>query len=193
MSLIPGTAEGSISRVVRKHAIEHRAASSDLPVRIDALMLAVGQGPCLDAVWKQRTVRVDDLLTDERWPKFSRAAATLGARSMLSFQLFVESHNLGALNLYGARPHAFTDESEHVGLLFATHAAIAFADVQNADNLESSIQSRGDIGTAIGILMERYGLGPDRAFTVLTRFSQQSNRKLRDIAEEIVNGTGQRS
>lgn len=51
--------------------------------------------------------------------------------------LYVEGDNLaalnryackpGALNRYARRPGALTDESEHVGLLFSAHAAIAFA------------------------------------------------------------------
>jgi hypothetical protein len=34
---------------------------------------------------------------------------------MLSFQLFVEGDNLGALNLYAMVPDAFTDDDESVG------------------------------------------------------------------------------
>lgn len=44
---------------------------------------------------------------------------------MLSFQLYVEADNLGAVNLYSREPGAFTDHPEHAGLLVAAHAAIA--------------------------------------------------------------------
>ena len=190
IGLIPGAEQGSIADV-QDHGrrIVHRAASSDLPKRVDALMQEVGQGPCLDAVWEQRTIRVDDLGHDHRWPLFSQRAADLGARSMLSFQLFVEHHNLGALNLYSGRPGAFTDESENVGLMLATHVAVAYASIQNATNLRIALDSRTAIGQAIGIIMERYHLGLDRAFNVLIRFSQQTNRKLAEIATQVVQDT----
>jgi hypothetical protein len=50
---------------------------------------------------------------------------------MLSLQLDVEGANLGALNLYARGPGSFDDESEHVGLLFASHAAVAFVGIQS--------------------------------------------------------------
>ncbi len=49
---------------------------------------------------------------------------------MLCFQLFVEGDNPGALNLYAVTAGAFTEESETVGLVFATHAAVALAGAQ---------------------------------------------------------------
>ena len=49
--------------------------------------------------------------------------------SMLSFQLFVERDNVAAFNLYSSRFDAFDVESEHIGRLFASHAAVAFAEV----------------------------------------------------------------
>lgn len=186
IALIPGTDQGSVTHVIGRRRIEHRAASSDLPKQVDRLMSDVGQGPCLDAIWEQQTIRVDDLAAETRWPLFSQRAVELGARAMLSFQLFVDRDTLGALNLYSATPGAFTDESEHIGLLFAAHAAIAYADAQHSGHLEAAIQSRTTIATAIGILIERYQLDRPRAFAVLTRFSQQSNRKLHAVAEEIV-------
>lgn len=105
---------------------------------------------------------------------------------MLSFQLYVDGDNLGALNLYAYEPDAFTDDSEHVGLLFAAHAAVAFAGAQKQDHLLRAMTTRGVIGQAMGILMERYQLTGDKAFQLLVRVSQHHNRKLTDIAEELI-------
>jgi AmiR/NasT family two-component response regulator len=38
----------------------------------------------------------------------------------------------------------------------------------------------------MGILMERYGVDGDRAFTILKRYSQDTNNKLRDVAQELI-------
>jgi hypothetical protein len=105
---------------------------------------------------------------------------------MLAFQLFVEGDNLGALNLYGRTPDAFDDESEHVGLLFASHAAVAFAGVRKQQQLSRALDTRDVIGMAKGILMQRYSISSDRAFRVLVRSSQDNQRKLREVAEELV-------
>ena len=183
VQLIPGAADASISLVTGRKTIESKIASGDLPRRVDALQSSSGQGPCLDAAYEDRIVRVPDLSTETRWPAFSSGAVELGARSMLSIQLFVEGDRLGALNLFGMTPHAFDLESEQIGLLVAAHAAVAFADSQKISQLNEALISRQLIGQAEGILMERYKINAQQAFLVLTRASSSSNSKLRDVAE----------
>jgi GAF domain-containing protein len=192
IELVPGTSEGSISLVVGRREVQSRASSGDLPTEVDRIQSATGQGPCLDAVFGQRMVSVPDVASDTRWPEFARQAAQAGAMSMLSFQLFVEGDNLGALNLYGAAPRAFDADSEHIGLLFAAHAAIAFSGARRQETLEAGLATRDLIGQAKGILMERYSIDADSAFAVLVRVSRTTNRKLRDVAQELV-GTRQLS
>jgi transcriptional regulator with GAF, ATPase, and Fis domain len=187
VALIPGAEDGSISLVTQRRSVTSQHPSSDLPRRVDALQEEVGEGPCLDAVFEHRTVHVPDMAHEERWPRFAQRAAEVGAHSMLSFQLFVDGDNLGALNLYGRHPSSFTDESEEIGLLFASHAAVAFADAQKLDQLNQAVAARDVIGQAKGILMERYQISAEQAFRVLTRVSQQRNRKLRDLAAELAN------
>ena len=105
---------------------------------------------------------------------------------MLSFQLFVAGDDLGALNLYSYEPNVFSDESEHVGLMFVSHAAIAYASIRRQAQLSEAVASRLVIGQAQGMLMQRFGLNEGQAFAVLTRASQTSHRKLRDVARELV-------
>ena len=52
--------------------------------------------------------------------------------------------------------------------------------------LRQALRTNRTTGTAVGIVMVRYELDPERAFKVLVRTSQQSNRKLHDIAAEVV-------
>lgn len=185
VQLIPGAADASISVVTGRKKVDSPVASGDLPRRVDALQSTSGQGPCLDAAYEDRIVRVPDLSRETRWPAFSRGAVELGARSMLSIQLFVEGDRLGALNLYGASPNAFDLESEQIGLLVAAHAAVAFADSQKISQLNEALVSRQLIGQAEGILMERYKLTAQQAFLVLSRASTTSNTKLREVAENL--------
>ena len=87
--------------------------------------------------------------------------------------------------LYAAQPAAFDEESEQVGLLVASHAAVAFADARKLDQLAESVATRDLIGQAKGILMERHQLTTSRAFQVLVAYSQHSNRELRNVAAEL--------
>ena len=77
-----------------------------------------------------------------------------------------------------------------MGLLFVSHAAVAMAGAQKHDQMVSGLATRDLIGQAKGILMERYQVDSQRAFALLVRTSQHTNRKLRDIADELVT-TGQ--
>ncbi|MGH3539630.1 MAG: ANTAR domain-containing protein [Pseudonocardiaceae bacterium] len=139
----------------------------------------------MDAIYVEQTVRVSDTASEDRWPEFAKRAAQLGVGSMLSFQLYVVGDNLGALNLYNREPDAFDDESEHVGLLFASHAAVAMAGAQRNEQLIRAIGTRDLIGQAKGILMERHKLTAEQAFMLLVRASQATHTKLRDIAEQL--------
>ena len=185
VAMVPGADEGSISVVTGRSRIGSRAPTGDLPEQVDALQEETQQGPCLDAAYEQLTVRVADMANEDRWPQFAQRASEAGAASMLSLQLYVEGDNLGALNLYSRTRGAFDDESEQAGLLFASHAAVAYASVRKEAQLANAVASRDLIGQAKGILMERYKISPERAFLALTRVSQNSNRKLNDIATEL--------
>ncbi|MBG0740466.1 GAF and ANTAR domain-containing protein [Paeniglutamicibacter antarcticus] len=185
IDLIPGVNNGSISVVTARKHVQSRAASSDLARRIDAFQEETGQGPCLSAIYEERTIRIPDMTCETRWPEFIRKAVQTGVGSMLCFQLYVQEDNLGALNLYGD-VGAFTDESEHVGLLVAAHAAVAYAGELKTDQLGEAISTRDLIGQAKGILMERYKITGHQAFTILARASSQSNVKLREVAEHLV-------
>ena len=187
---VPGADECGITYVIGRAKVEPRAWTSALPREVDRLQEQLHEGPCLDAVWENRVVRVDDVGSDERWPQFAREAPKLGVGSMVCFQLFVEGDNLGAMNLYGREPGAFDDESREVGLMFSGHAAVALAGAEHEENLRGGMAHRDVIGQAKGILMERHRLTADQAFAVLIRTSSLTNRKLRSIADELAT-TGQ--
>ena len=185
LELVPHAAEASVSLVTGRRTLDSRAASSDLPRRVDALQSETGQGPCLEASYEKRVVSVPDLSTDKRWPDFSRQAFELGARSMLSFQLFVDGDHLGALNLFGNDVGVFDAESERIGALVAAHAAVAVAGSQQVSQLTLALDTRDLIGQAKGILMERYKITAQQAFLLLSRASSELNIKLRDVAERL--------
>ena len=182
---VPGAQYAGLSVVENRRVVDTRAGTAELVFQVDKAQYETGEGPCLDAVYDQRTVRLSDMTAEQRWPRFTARAAELGVGSMLSFQLFVQDDNLGALNLYCAEKDAFDDDSEHVGLLFAAHAAVAMSGAQQEEHLNKAVAARDVIGQAKGILMERYKVSADHAFTMLARASQQNNVKLIEVARTL--------
>src|SRR4051794_534018 len=182
---VPHADDCGISYVIARRKIQPRAWTSDLPRRVASLQERLGQGPCMDAAWDQQIVWVDDVRADDRWPQFGTQAAELGVGSMMCFQLFITGDQLGALNMYSRTRAAFDDESEDIGLVFASHAAVALAGAEHEANLRIGMGNRDVIGQAKGILMERHRLSAQQAFGVLARISQEMNRKLVDVAREL--------
>ena len=65
-------------------------------------------------------------------------------------------------------------------------AEIAVRHKAEADNLAIALSTNRDIGVAVGIVMANHALNRDEAFALLSRASQSSNRKLHEIALEVV-------
>jgi len=183
---VPGAQQAGVSLIRAHHTVESMAPSHEVVRRCDEIQSETGEGPCIDAIWDAPVVSVPNLEASQRWPRFAPAAAELGMRSMLSFRLFVEADRLGALNLYSGDRDAFTEESEHVGHLFAAHAALGLVAAQRREQFATGLASRDLIGQAKGILMERHRINGDTAFLVLSKASQDNNVKLRTVAEWIV-------
>lgn len=173
--------------VVDRRTVHTLAFSDDLARTSDRIQGELGEGPCFDAVRTgQESYLVPDMTADaDRWPRYGPRARELGIQSMLGFKLFTDEETLGALNMYSSRTGALTERSEQVGWLLASHAAVAFSSARSDAHLHGAISSRQDIGMAVGILMERHKLSPDEAFSVLTRASQETNTKLRDVARRV--------
>lgn len=185
--IIPGCDAAGICVVYRGDRIDTHATSTDELRQVDALQHELDEGPCLDALRKDQTVVSNDLSTDDRWPTWGpEVVERLGMRSSVSYRLYSNDKDLGALNLYGKEASAFTAEDIHDGLALAAHVGVALAAAQQVEQLEKALSGRTVIGQATGILMERFDLAPDRAFSVLSRMSQQKNLKLRVLAEQIV-------
>lgn len=173
--------------VVRRDGVDTPAVSHPQLRKADEYQFKLSEGPCYDALHESDTVTSSDLSTDGRWPRWGpQLAEEMGLFSILSYRLFSDGGTIGALNLYGSGRSAFTSEDLYDGLALAAHIAVALAAAQEIEHLEKAVGSRTVIGQATGILMERYDLNPDAAFSVLARLSSEQNVKLRLLARQVV-------
>jgi ANTAR domain-containing protein len=100
--------------------------------------------------------------------------------------LFTNEDSLGALNLYSPQLRGFDAKTRGEGLAFATQAAVALRSARDKEDLRIAMATRNLIGQAQGILMERYKMTAEQAFAVLTRASQDTNVKRRDVAQHLI-------
>lgn len=170
-------------------APETTAASDPLVYAADALQYQLREGPCLDAAEGDGAVVSDDLQHEDRWPLFGpRCAEEVGVRSMLGVQVVLPGAERAALNFYATDVGAFDDLDIGVASILAPFAAMTLSHALRAEetaSLSAALGSSRQIGTAIGILMVRYGVPSADAFALLRTASQHLNRKLRDIADEV--------
>jgi hypothetical protein len=166
------------------------AASDDIAQTADLLQYRAGAGPCLQAVADTTSVRVEDLTREDRWPSFvAPALAETPVRAVVSCSLADGGHDQLSLNLYSALPLR-GDQPDPDSLAEAIAAcSIGLAAIEQrhrADHLDRALMSGRRIGAAIGILMASRRLTEQQAFDALRVASQRGNRKLRDVAEDVL-------
>lgn len=167
-------------------------SSDDVVRELDAVQCEAGEGPCVDAMTKQRVVRIS-LQQESAYPAFTRAAMQRFMTAVMSVPLTTPQHGLGALNFYSASVVDFDDQQVEMASLYAGQASILLANAlayatstSLNQTLREALATREIIGEAKGIIMAREGFSRDEAFDHLRVMSQRANRKLRVIAEELV-------
>lgn len=197
---IPDSTGAGVTLVDESGARRSAAATTDQVLQADRVQYDLDEGPCLTA-WRDRVVvRVGDIATDGRFPRWARVAQDLGLRASLSAPLVAGDQSLGAMKVYSTEPGAFTDRSQHLLPMFAAQAAVLLANVQTyeharqiSDHLREALQSRDVISTAKGILMARDGLTDQDAFRMLVSVASRENRKLRLVAQDLVTAVQRRN
>jgi GAF domain-containing protein len=188
---IPGAEATSIT-LIRDDRAFTAAFDGQIAMDADELQYERGYGPCVDAGRSGEVFVVTDMESEDRWPDYAKHVARLGVRSSLSVPLPFQGATIGALNNYALEPSAFGESDVRLGEEVAAFLAIAVANAEAAAratddvaNMRRAMESRAVIEQAKGILMERYKVTSEQAFTLLTHSSQRTNVKLRDVAEEL--------
>ena len=194
---IPGAEATSIT-LLRGDKAFTAAHSGEMALAADELQYEHGYGPCMDAGRGGVLLRVDDMRTETRWPDYvAHVQQTTPVLSSLSVPLPYQGSSIGALNNYSTKPAAFASpESLSAGLEVAEVIAVAVANADahaqlfdQARNMRLAMESRSVIEQAKGVLMAQRHVDAEQAFEILREASQRYNRKLRDIAQGIVDST----
>lgn len=194
VKLVNGCETAAIA-VVERHRVRVLSATDAVAQQCEQAQTELGEGPCLDAAsvyGPQSCYRIRNLhKTPTRWPRYRQRVCQLGVGSMLGFRLSAPEHpDLGCLELYSSRPHAFGADAEHTGWALCSHAAVALSHAHYADSMNRALASSRLIGEAIGVMMARYHLTEHAAFAAIRRMSQTHNIKVRHLATTIITTGG---
>lgn len=168
-------------------------ASTELARSVDELQYQIGLGPCLHALREGVGLYVPDLARDDRWGEYGPKAAELGAASCVSVPVVVADQPAAVLKVYSSEVDGIAPEQRAIAEAAAPEVAgglglarLLTRHAQDLDDRVAAMNSRRIIDLAIGMIMDRRQCGPDDAFALLRRASQEGNVKLRDVAGELV-------
>jgi GAF domain-containing protein len=201
-------AEGAIcGMTIRPEGRPVTATASDpVAAGVDEVQYRLDDGPCPQAMRDGQVVAIDDTGWSQRWPEFEAQASAAGIRSCLAIPMQAvpiqagpadddQPAAIGVLSLYARDAAAFGDEQAQRAEQFAENATVALALAERLmtyadlnEQLRASLVSRPVIDQAIGIIIGRERCSQSEAFGILRKVSQNSNTKLRDLAERIVTG-----
>ena len=188
VSNIPRVDFVSITVHDEDHTLRTVAATDPLAEQLDAVQYELREGPCYAAVTDERLVLANDIATASDYPRYGFRAADLGVRSQAAIQLLHNGQRAG-LNLYARKTNAFDRSTVQLAELFATQAAAVLEYAVQVEQLSDALHTRTDIGTAVGIVMERYGIDRNQAFAFLVRNSNDRRLKIRVLAQQVIDGT----
>jgi ANTAR domain len=187
---VPGTRWASVS-LLRSGRFTTPAATDDVAERADTMQYDIGSGPCVDAALDDSVYVTGDVTSGDRWVAWGqRVAEELGVRSVFAQRLHLldDSEFIASLNIYSDQRAAFDDHAVGMGLVLATHAATIVSETiarDRADHLRRALESNREIGVAIGVLMHQHRITREQAFDLLRVASQDTNRKLADVAADV--------
>ena len=189
VELVPGAQYAGVTVTQRRGRSETAAATHRYPAMMDDIQNRCQQGPGLSAGTLHESIRVDDLVSDHRWPLYrEETLEQTPIRSILSVKMFDEGRTSAIVSFYAERASAYDDESVNVGLIFATHTGLVWNMMRRDQQFRSALASRDLIGRAKGRMIERFDIDDDQAFAMLKLMSQNSNTPIAQVAQRVVEG-----
>jgi transcriptional regulator with GAF, ATPase, and Fis domain len=169
-------------------------ASSEERMRVLELFeIQSAQGPCLDAFGTGQAVQASAAESRLRWPVFAPRASEAGFHVMCAVPMRARTDTIGALNLFRGNDEPFSDAELEIARAMAQVATIALIQERAirersllVEQLQTALRSRVVIEQAKGMLAEHLSTTVDEAFQLLNRYARGHNRRLTDVARDVV-------
>jgi GAF domain-containing protein len=170
------------------------ASSEDRMRALELLELKTTEGPCLDAFASGRPVQASAADSLGRWPAFAPQASEAGFGRMCGMPLRAGQKMIGVLNLFHGNDEPVIGDEMAIAQAMADVTAIALTQAQAlrkstvlTGQLEAALASRIVIEQAKGMLAQSFSMPVNGAFHLIRRYARQNNRKLAEVAADIIN------
>ncbi|HET9007547.1 MAG TPA: GAF and ANTAR domain-containing protein [Actinomycetes bacterium] len=190
--------DGASLMLIDPDQLLRNVADSDERVgHLEELQIEHGEGPCIDAFDDKELVHAADLAAEKRWPSFSPAAVERGLRAVLASPIPYNQMAIGVVAVFSATVRPWTPEGELALVAFTDLAALTIANTMQseergelASQLQRALDARVVIEQAKGALVARDGVTAGEAFEQMRRRARAERRRVVEIAQEIMSGTG---
>ncbi len=173
--------------------------TDEVSEQIEELQLTFGEGPRVDVSVDGGPVLVSDLGAGEvasRWPVFGPAARLAGAAAVFALPLQIGVIRVGVLCLYRRQPGPLSTDQLGDALVLADTATVLMIDRENQAAGDGGTGPggqpwqlalhRAEIDQATGMLTEQLGVGIEEAFVRLRAYAYAQDRRLADVARDVV-------
>jgi transcriptional regulator with GAF, ATPase, and Fis domain len=172
------------------------AASTEQARLVELTQLQNSEGPCLEAFGTGRPVQHPDLRDARvRWPRFTAAAVSAGFLSVQALPMRLRDTVVGAVNLFSRSTGQLDADTITLGQALADAATIGIVHQRAiakqeivTEQLQVALNSRVLIEQAKGFLTHSLSIGVDEAFVLLRSYARTNNRRLTDVADDVVQG-----
>jgi GAF domain len=192
-----GVSGCGISMVTRTGNRAVVCATDDVAAQLEDLQFTLGEGPGVEAIDTGVPVLIDDVSEaadrpSVRWPAFTQAAASAGARAVFAFPMRVGPLRLGALDFYRVEPGSLSPDQVSGALLAAKAAAISLLhlDATAEDAFDDDRTTRASyqmqVHQATGMVKVQVGGSVEDALAILRAHAFAAEISIAQIARDVV-------
>lgn len=168
-------------------------ASDPRAEQLAELQITVGEGPGAEAVRADRPVLVPDLRAADalrRWPMFAAQADALGVRAVFVFPLAIGAISVGVFEVSRDTPGWLAPENTADALLFADAALMVTLEPGDSATAGATgdglVERWAEIHQATGMISAQLEVGLAQAFVRLRAYSFAHERRLGEVAGDVV-------
>jgi transcriptional regulator with GAF, ATPase, and Fis domain len=177
--------------------LELVASTSEEAEIVETIIIAAGEGPCIDCYDTAAHVSVPDIEgVAERWPKFYASAKQQGFHSTYAVPMRLRDDVMGVMNILSSQPVEISEEDGRIAQALADLAVLGVLHERNfrspsavTEQLHLALDTRILIEQAKGVLAQREHLTMTDAFNALRNYARESGKTLRSVAEATVHRT----
>jgi len=150
--------------------------------------LRVGEGVSGKVVLTKEPIAIYDVQKHPDF-KYKEIAKKEGISSLLCVPLCVKGKCIGVINLYSSKLHKFTKSEIELLTAVANQAAMVIENTElmvKTRVIQEELETRKLVERAKGILMREQKLSEEEAYRKIQRFSMDSRKSMRQVAEAII-------